>query len=205
MTHTEIICIVDRSGSMTPIKKDAIGGFNEFIKAQKNEAGTANITTVLFDHEYSVVHNNVDIQKVELLNDRTYIPRGMTALYDAIGKAINTVHGRMSENYEEPSKVICAILTDGEENDSKEYSQAGIKKLIKEMTEAHGWEFAYLGANQDSFAVAESLFIKNSLDFSGDSEGVKTAYESMSKGFSKFRSSVNYSAGSLFDEDNKGG
>lgn len=203
MKHTEIICVIDRSGSMTSIKKSAIDGFNKFVNSQKELDGKANITTVLFDDQYDVIHDNIEIDKIELLNDGTYVPRGMTALYDAIGKAINTVHGRINKEMSEPSNVICAILTDGDENASTEYNQKTIHSLIKEMTDDYNWEFAFLGANQDSFAAARSLYIPkgNTIQFAANLEDTNVAYAKMSMGMTKMRSVSNYTKGTLFEDE----
>lgn len=206
-TKTEIICVVDKSGSMHSLASVTIEGFNKFINSQKELDPNASITTILFDNEYTVVHDNIPINNIELLNERTYIPRGGTALYDAIGKAISTVHSRIQENYEEPSNIICAILTDGEENASQEYSFEIIKGLIKKMTDQFNWEFAYLGANVDAFEIASSLNIPkgNTFQFEASVDGFENTYDELSRSVASYRVSTargKYKRGSLFSEDN---
>src|SRR5574343_68862 len=129
---SEIVCVIDRSGSMRSIVNDAIGGLNTFIESQKNVPGEANMTIVLFDHEYLVSHNGVNIKLVQPFTTDTYVPRGTTALLDAIGRAITTVGERLNNTKEEdkPEKVIVAILTDGYENASREYTNSKINEMI---------------------------------------------------------------------------
>ena len=130
---TEIISIVDRSGSMQSILDDAIGGFNTFLAAQQRQPGEAKLSLILFDHEYQVVHQAVDIQQVEPLNQDTYVPRGSTALLDAVGKTIDAVGERLAATAESerPSQVIVSILTDGYENASQTYSKPKVAEMIK--------------------------------------------------------------------------
>ena len=130
---TEIISIVDRSGSMQSILDDAIGGFNTFLAAQQRQPGQAKLSLILFDNEYQVVHQAVDIQQVEPLNQDTYVPRGSTALLDAVGKTIDAVGERLAATpeSERPSQVIVSILTDGYENASQTYSKPKVAEMIK--------------------------------------------------------------------------
>jgi len=179
-TFSEIICIIDRSGSMGSIVNDAIGGFNTFLEEQKELPGKATLTFVQFDTEYEVVHESKPIQDVPILNSKTYKPRGGTALLDAIGKTINDTERRLSNMLEEsrPDKVIIAILTDGEENSSKKYSLSEIKEKISLQKEKHKWEFIYLGANQDAFAEAAKLGIaaKDSFNYMATGIGIRHAF-----------------------------
>ena len=179
----EIILIIDKSGSMCSIKDDAIGGYNEFIEKQKTGKGTANVTTILFDTDYKVVNENVDVNVVEHLNEETYHPSGMTALLDSVGKTINNVGKRLSNTSEEnrPEKVIMCILTDGQENSSTKYNRGKIKEMIEHQKEKYNWEFIYLGANQDSFTEAGNIGI-NSIDtqnFQATGVGIRMAYKCM--------------------------
>jgi hypothetical protein len=147
--YTDITLIWDRSGSMRAMKSEPIGAFNAFIEEQKKGEGKCLVTLILFDHEYVFAHRAVPIDKVVPLTKRTYIPRGTTALYDALGRAISEAGGRfagMPEN-ERPSKVIFATLTDGLENASKEWAGAQVKEAIETQTEKFNWSFVYLGTD----------------------------------------------------------
>lgn len=160
--HTELVCIIDRSGSMESIKDDAIGGFNSFLESQRGVPGTASVTLVLFDDRYEVVHENVDLKVIENLTDKTFVPRGMTALLDAVGKTINTIGERLSKTDEDqrPEKVMVCILTDGMENSSKEFSREKIKEMVNHQRDKYKWEFSFLAANQDAFCEAGKIGIK---------------------------------------------
>ena len=142
---TEIVSIVDRSGSMQSILDDAIGGFNTFLAAQQRQPGEAKLSLILFDHEYQIVHQAVDIQQVEPLNQDTYVPRGSTALLDAVGKTIDAVGERLAATpeSERPSQVIVSILTDGYENASQTYSKPKVAEMIKHQTEKYSWAFEF--------------------------------------------------------------
>ena len=189
---TEIACIVDRSGSMSTIRDDAIGGFNQFLEEQKVVPGEANVTRVIFDDQYEIIDNNVPIKDVAPFTTDTYVPRGWTALLDAIGKTINTIRERIANTPEEekPSKVMVAILTDGEENCSTEFkTKKEIFDLIKECKESGNWEFLYLGANQDAIREGQNYGIsaKMSMNFAASASGVRGAYKSMSDTATKYR------------------
>jgi uncharacterized protein YegL len=188
---SEIVAIIDRSGSMCSIKNDSIGGFNSFLNDQKKVPGEATFTLILFDHEYIVMHNNVPIKKVSELTNTTYVPRGLTALHDAIGRTIVTVGERLHNTSEEqrPEKVIVAILTDGEENESKEYSLEKIKEMITHQKNTYGWEFIFLAANQDAFKTGAKMGIdaKDSICFAATGRGITEAYEKMSIGTTSYR------------------
>ena len=185
---TEIACIIDMSGSMTPIRNDAIGGFNTFLQDQQRLPDKANMTTVLFDDQYILLNDGVDVQKVKPLNSKTYVPRGSTALYDAIGRTINAIDARVSGKKDQ--KAIVAILTDGQENASREFHKAKIMDLIKDREKA-GWMFIYLSASASAFADASAIGISsaNTMPFSHDSRGTNKAYCSMSYSASNYRSS----------------
>ncbi len=181
---SEIVCIVDRSGSMQTIVDDAIGGFNAFLQEQKDAPGEATLTLALFNHEYQLLHDNVDIQDVPLLNATTYRPGGMTALLDAVGRTIDAVGERLAATPERmrPAKVIVAILTDGLENSSKEYSLAKVAQMIEHQRDMYSWEFIFLAANQDAIQTAGSLSIqpKDAVSFDATGEGVYNANLRMS-------------------------
>jgi hypothetical protein len=188
---TEIIVVLDKSGSMNSIKQDAIGGFNSFLKTQKELPGEALFTLVLFDTEYDMVYNGTPISLVQELNDNTYVPGGCTALLDAIGRTIDTVHARLSALAEtqRPGKVIFAILTDGEENSSKEYSRSVVFDKITHYKEQNNWEFIFLAANQDAITEGVSIGISPShtLNFTADSVGINQAMGSINQAVTSFR------------------
>ena len=151
-TFTEIVCVIDRSGSMDSIKNDAIGGFNAFLKEQQSLPGEAAMTIVMFDHEYLVPYSGVPIQNIKPLDDSSYIPRGTTALNDAIGRAVSELKCR------NPKKAIILILTDGHENASHEFNKSQIKEMMKEC-EDRGWFVSYLSVTLDAFDDARSYGI----------------------------------------------
>jgi hypothetical protein len=156
---TDITIVLDRSGSMMPIKKDTIGGFNEFIQKQRQVPGACNISLVQFDHEYEALYSGKPVNDAPLLDDTTYVPRGFTALLDAVGRTIQNTIQRIGLMTEKPAKVLFVVVTDGHENASKEINKAQLVKLIKEQTEVAKWEFVYLGATEDAFDEASRLGI----------------------------------------------
>lgn len=178
--HSELICIIDKSGSMQPIANDSIGGFNSFLESQKELPGTASVTLALFDQNYQLVHDNVDIKTVRKLDNKSYVPGGSTALLDAIGKTMNSVGARIasSPESEHPENVIVCILTDGEENSSLEFTNSKIKEMIEHQQDVYKWKFIFLGANQDAFATAHTMGISSQFtsNFCPTSNGVHEAY-----------------------------
>jgi ADP-heptose:LPS heptosyltransferase len=188
---SEIICIIDRSGSMASISNDAIGGFNTFLEEQRKVPGEATLTFVQFDTEYEIVHENKPLQNVPELNHDTYQPRGMTALLDAVGRTIDDTGRRLANMPEgsRPEKVIIAILTDGEENSSRKYDLGKVRELIKHQKDNYQWEFIFLGANQDAFAEAAKIGIdaKDSFNFAATEKGVRSAYTNMSASVAQYR------------------
>ena len=176
---TELICIVDRSGSMDSIRDDAIGGFNAFLEEQKKVPGDATLTLMLFDDQFLVAYNGVDIQAVPPLDETTFVPRGSTALHDAIGRTINEIEARLDKmpDADRPSKVLVLILTDGMENASKEFDKGRIQKVIKNH-EAKGWEFIYLKAGPDSFEEAREIGISANryANIQSSRRGVRSAF-----------------------------
>lgn len=155
--RVEIIDITDRSGSMGDIRDDVIGGFNAFIADQKTVPGECRFTQIQFDDKYELIHSAVDIQTVQPLTRLTYVPRGGTALHDAIGRTLNE-HGQRIARQGWAEKVIVCIRTDGEENSSKEYKLPEIKRMI-EHAQSHGWVFMFSGADIDAFAAGGTLGI----------------------------------------------
>jgi len=190
---TQIICILDRSGSMGTIIDDAIGGFNEFIEDQKKLEDEATMTVALFDDQYDLLYDNIPIKEVEKFTKDTWSPRGTTALHDAIGKTINSVrenHRKLKD--EKPDKVLVCIVTDGKENASMEYSNDQIKKLIKECEKEYGWSFVYLAANQDAFNTGISFGISggNTYTFTADSTGINNVSATLNNATTYYRSTT---------------
>lgn len=182
--YSEIVCVIDRSGSMSSIKSDAIGGFNSFLAAQKKVKGEATLTYVQFDTEYEMIHENKPLKKVPKLTDKTYVPRGCTALLDAIGKTINDVSGRIGKlkKTQKPKKVIFAIMTDGLENSSREFKRDQINRMITDKKNDEKWEFIFLAANQDAIQEGMSMGIaaKDSFNFNATPKGTRAAFDSLS-------------------------
>lgn len=191
--YTHISVVLDRSGSMGIIADDTIGGFNQFLKDQKAVDGKATFSLIQFDDNYEENFIGKDIQSVEPLNRTTFVPRGATALLDAIGKTINKT-GEWLKNIPEalrPGKVIFVIMTDGQENSSHEFTRKMVFDLIKHQTDIYKWAFVFLGANQDAIAEAASFGIgmNSALTYGATAKGTKHAFMSMSTGMASMRGS----------------
>ncbi|MTI81240.1 MAG: VWA domain-containing protein [Firmicutes bacterium] len=175
---TEIVFLLDRSGSMKGLESDTIGGFNAFIEKQ-SQLGETNVTAVLFDNQYEILWNGLDARKARL-TDKEYFVRGCTALLDAVGKTILDMGYRFSKTSEDkrPSKIIFVITTDGLENASREFSCEKVKELIIHQQEKYGWEFIFLGANIDAAKEAGSIGISmdNAYNFEASKNGVEKMY-----------------------------
>ena len=187
----EIVFILDRSGSMSGLEGDTIGGFNAMIEKQKKEEGEAYISTVLFDDRTDVIYDRVPIGKIEPMTDRQYYVRGCTALLDAIGGAvhhISNVH-KYAREEDRPEKTIFIITTDGMENASRTYSYCDVRRMISNQKERCGWEFIFLGANMDAIEVAGRFGISadRAVTYENDSEGTVRNYQSMSSTVSGMR------------------
>jgi len=179
---TEIVFILDRSGSMGGLESDTIGGYNGFVRKQA-ELGPTSLTTVLFDDKYEILHNGVDAGSA-VITDKEYFTRGSTALLDAVGKTINDVGRRLDETPEDrrPGKVIFAIATDGHENASREFGYAQVKDMITRQSEKYSWEFIFMGANIDAAEEGGKLGIGADRSFSFEATG--TGIGVMCKGMS---------------------
>lgn len=188
--HTDITVVLDKSGSMASIAADTIGGFNTFLKDQKEAAGTAEISLYQFDDIFEANYVGKNIQETEDLTSKTFVPRGSTALLDAIGRSIVETGERLSKNPAE--KVVFVIITDGGENASREYTRDKIFEIITEQKNIWKWEFVFLGANQDAISVGSSFGINagNSMTYAANSVGTTMAFCSVSKNLSSMRSGV---------------
>lgn len=188
---TELVFILDRSGSMAGLEKDTIGGFNAMLEKQKAVKGKCMITSVLFNNEYKVLHDRIDIRAVSPMTEKQYYVGGSTALLDAIGKTIHKI-ASVQKNTLAPfraKKVIFVIITDGEENASREYTIDHIKSMIKKERDQYGWEFIFLGANIDAVGTAAQFGIHadRAVDYVPDSQGTTLNFKVMSETVSAFR------------------
>ena len=206
---TEIVFILDRSGSMAGLEDDTIGGFNAMIEKQKKEPGEALVSTVLFDNECEVIHDRVDIQRVEPMTRREYYVRGCTALLDAVGGSIHhigNVH-KYARKEDVPEKTLFIITTDGYENASKRYDYDKVRKMIERQKEKYGWEFLFLGANIDAAAEAKRFGISadRAVNYKCDEEGTALNYEVISEAVCSVRACKPLSADwkKRIDEDVK--
>lgn len=198
---TEIIVILDRSGSMQSVRQDAVGGFNSFIQKQRKQPGEAKVTIALFDNEYEVIQDGVDLKDVKLLDDTNYVPRGSTALYDAVGRTFNVVGARLASLSEDerPGKVIAVVITDGAENASREFNGHKVKEMIAEQRNKYAWEVLFIGADESSMRGAGSIGISKTRGAGGqsvdssysmgavNSANFNQAYDVMAMAVSNFR------------------
>ncbi|RLD07555.1 MAG: hypothetical protein DRI65_04440 [Chloroflexota bacterium] len=184
MRKTEIVCVIDNSGSMGLIKTDAIGGFNQFIEDQRKVEGEAVVSIYLFNQGVTQIADCMDLEDVELLTEDTYTTSGMTAMNDALGKAMDETGNRILKTKADkrPEKVIFCVLTDGEENASTEYTLTHVKDQIRHRRVNFEWEFVFLAANQDALETAKDYAFspKSSFNFEASAEGVRDAYANMS-------------------------
>lgn len=189
---TELVFIIDRSGSMGGLESDTIGGFNSLIAKQKKQEGEAIVTTVLFDDRYELLHDRFSIESVSPMTESQYYVRGCTALLDAVGSTISKI-GNVQKNLPEEDraeKVIFCIITDGYENASCEYSLSDVKRMISRQQEKHGWEFLFMGANMDAVSEAGRLGIRKdrAVTYFNDSAGLGASYEAMECAVGELRS-----------------
>ena len=188
---TELVFILDRSGSMGGFEADTIGGFNATVEKQKKQEGSVYVSTVLFDNESSVIHDRVDIDKIKPMTESDYQVRGMTALYDAIGDAIHHIGNihKYARPEDIPAHTVFVITTDGMENASHSYSALDIKRKIKRQTEKYGWEFIFLAANIDAAETAETIGIRRerAASYRQTKKGVGKSYYAMSEAITSVR------------------
>ena len=190
---TEIVFILDRSGSMAGLEADTIGGFNSMIEKQKAEAGEAVISTVLFDNLSEVIHDRLTLDRIPRLTEKEYHVRGCTALLDAVGGAIHhigNVH-KYAREEDRPEKTLFVITTDGMENASRRYTYDAVKAMIERQKEKYGWEFLFLGANIDAAREAARFGIapERAANYHADALGTNVIYEAVSETVCNFRAS----------------
>ena len=189
---TEMVFILDRSGSMGGLEKDTIGGYNSMIEKQKKEEGEAYVSTVLFDNVQEVLCDRVPLDKVEKMTERDYYVRGCTALLDAIGGAIHHIGNihKYAREEDVPEKTIFVITTDGLENASRRYSYRDVKEMIQRQEREYGWEFLFLGANIDVARESDRLGIRpdRAVRYVNDREGIELNYEAVGCAMSAMRS-----------------
>ena len=181
---TEMVFILDRSGSMHSLTDDTIGGFNSMIEKQKKEEGEAYVTTVLFNSKHNLLHDHVNIKDIEPITNKEYSASGNTALLDAVGDTINSIGNRLNNTPEgeRPEKVIFVITTDGQENASREFTKNTVKEMIEHQQEKYSWLFIFLGANIDAVSEASNLGINTEYarTYTASSVGTDSLYASVS-------------------------
>ena len=191
---TEIVFILDRSGSMSGLEQDTIGGFNSMINQQKNADGEALVSTILFDNVSEVLHDRINVKDIQPLTDHDYMVRGCTALLDAIGGAIHHIGNihKYARREDIPEHTMFVITTDGQENASHRYTSEQVKKMIERQKEKYGWEFLFIGANIDAVETAARYGIdKNrAVNYNADGEGTHILYESVAKAVCNVRASA---------------
>lgn len=194
--YTHVAVLIDRSGSMRSIRNDVIGGFNTLLDDQKKVEGTLTVSTVQFDHsfegmQYESLNDFAQLNEAVQLNESNYVPRGGTPLNDALARLIIETGAKLASLPEEerPEKVLIVSITDGEENASKEYDKATLKKMIEEQETKFAWKFMYIGANQDSFAEGAARGMKAAYNFKADMKGTSKMSKVFSSTLSSYRSS----------------
>ena len=180
---TELVFIIDRSGSMSGLEKDTIGGFNSMIEKQRKEEGECYVSTVLFDHETKVLHDRVKLSEVKPMTEEDYIVRGTTALIDALGGAIHHIGNihKYARPEDVPAHTMFVITTDGMENASRRYTSDQVKQKIERQKEKYGWEFIFIGANIDAVETAARYGIDSdrAVNYHADKKGTKVMYEAV--------------------------
>ena len=202
---TELVFILDRSGSMSGLEADTIGGFNSLVEKQKKEEGEALISVVLFDDIQEVLYDRKSLKEIELMTDKQYYVRGCTALLDALGGAIHhigNVH-KYAREEDRPGKTLFIITTDGMENASRRYTYEKVKQMVERQKDKYGWEFLFLGANMDAISVAGRFGIcaDRAVRYECDREGTALNYQELSKSVSMMRQSPAPTAAAAFARD----
>lgn len=188
---TELVFILDRSGSMAGLEADTIGGFNSMLEKQKKQDGKCYVSTILFDHETQVVHDRVELSSVRPMTENDYFVRGSTALIDAIGSSIHHIANihKYARPEDVPQNTMFVITTDGMENASRKYSSSEVKKMIEKEKEKYGWEFIFIGANIDAVETAKHFGINSdrAVNYHADSKGTDVLYSTVSAAVSNMR------------------
>ena len=188
---TELVFILDRSGSMAGLEADTIGGFNSMITRQLSTAGDAYVSTVLFDNTSTVIHDRIRLQDVPKLTEKEYFTQGCTALLDAVGGAIHHIGNihKYARREDVPEKTLFVITTDGMENASRRYTYEKVKQMIERQKEKYGWEFLFLGANMDAIAAAKDFGIEEdkAVEYRSDDIGTRLNYAVMNEAICEFR------------------
>ena len=200
-TETLVNFILDKSGSMGSIRESTISGFNEYLKTLQNDGNRYNFSLVLFETAMLDLYTNEPIKNIKPLTIGTYVPDGMTALYDSVCQTIENVKRSVKKN----QKVLTVIMTDGEENSSNEFTQKDMREKIQELEKSGNWTFVFLGANQDSYATAQAVGINvmNTANFVQSDAGMKSAMRTMATGTSNFAMSAMSSTSSFFSRDDQ--
>ncbi len=196
---TELVFILDRSGSMSGLEGDTIGGFNSLIKKQRSQDGECYVSTILFDHESIVLHDRVRLEKIEEMTSKDYVVRGSTALIDAIGGAVKHIANihKYARAEDVPEHTVFVIMTDGLENSSHIFSSDEVKRMIERQKEKYGWEFLFIGANIDSVETAKGFGIgaNRAVNYRADGEGTAVVFNTVSEAVYNVRKSANIPVG----------
>lgn len=197
--RTELVFILDRSGSMSGLEADTIGGYNAMLEKQKREAGEATVTTVLFDDRYELLHDRIDLKDIAPITDREYYVRGCTALLDAIGRTIQKIANLQKHTLPKnrADRVLFVITTDGMENASREYNYEQIRRMVELEKAEYGWEFLFLGANIDAISTARRFGIgaDRAVNYHADIQGTRLNYEVIGETVSCLRAGTPIDAG----------
>lgn len=194
---SELVFILDRSGSMSGLEKDTIGGFNSLIQKQRKEKGKCYVSCVLFDDVQEVIYDRVPLNEVKKMTQKQYYARGCTALLDAMGGAIRHIGNVHKYSKEEIGKTLFIIITDGLENSSKRYTYVTIKQMVERQKEKYGWEFIFIGANMDVIQEANKFGIDQAVRYACDEEGTALNYSVLSENIIKMRTTVGNAKESL--------
>lgn len=194
---SELVFILDRSGSMSGLEKDTIGGFNSLIQKQRKEKGKCYVSCVLFDDVQEVIYDRVPLNEVKKMTQKQYYARGCTALLDAMGGAIHYIGNVHKYSKEEIGKTLFIIITDGLENSSKRYTYVTIKQMVERQKEKYGWEFIFIGANMDVIQEANKFGIDQAVRYACDEEGTALNYSVLSENIIKMRTTVGNAKESL--------